>query len=454
MKIAVFGLGYVGMTAAACLCSEGHEVVGVDTSEEKIALVNSGHSPVTEPGVDDLVKMAVNKKLLVATADAAPHIGSCSMAIVCVGTPSAPDGSHNMSYIAEVTCQIANLVTDDRREPLTVVYRSTMRPGTVDELILPIFQQNLRGLTGAVEIVYNPEFLRESAAIHDYFNPPKIVVGSWDASRCKNLDELNAKLKAPVFYTGYREAEITKFVDNTFHAVKVAFANEIGRICQQLSIDANKVHEIFVSDTKLNISSNYLRPGGPFGGSCLPKDVRALQHIAADVGAHTHLVDSLLRSNEAHKHFLFDYCTRGLERNAKVLMIGLSFKANSDDLRESPNIDLARKFLQSGYQLSVYDPHVQPAKLVGQNLGYAFSNLPMILRLLITREEMESVEYDLVVDNRGWSSRFSLHGARVIDINSHASKLPLASFRNGNSKVPKTDGRTAGGTTIGDSYRL
>ena len=454
MKIAVFGLGYVGMTAAACLCREGHEVIGVDTSEEKIALVNSGQSPVTEPGVDDLVKMAVNKKLLIATLDAAPHLGSCSMAIVCVGTPSAPDGSHNMSYIAEVTRQIAGMVRGDRRKPLTIVYRSTMRPGTVDELILPIFQQSLRGLTGAIEIVYNPEFLRESVAIHDYFNPPKIVVGTWDGSPCRNLDELNATLKAPVFYTGYREAEITKFVDNTFHAVKVAFANEIGRICQQLSIDADKVHEIFVSDTKLNISQNYLRPGGPFGGSCLPKDVRALQHIAADVGAHTHLVDSLLRSNEAHKHFLFDHCTRGLERDAKVLMIGLSFKANSDDLRESPNIDLARKFLQSGYQLSVYDPHVQPAKLVGQNLGYAFSNLPMILKLLITREEMESTEYDLVVDNRGWSSRFSLNGARVIDINSHASKTQSASYRNGNSKVPKTDGRTAGGTTISDCNRL
>ncbi len=417
MKIAIFGLGYVGMTAAACLSREGHEVVGVDVSDEKIGIVNSGRSPITEPGLDELVKSAVAKKLLFATKDAVSHIGTCSMAVVCVGTPSAPDGSHNMGVIAEVTRQIAAMIGRDRREPLTIVYRSTMRPGTMEELVLPIFEEALRDRSDLVELVYNPEFLRESVAIEDYFNPPKIVIGTKDGTPSKNLDEVNRGMQAKVFYTRFREAELTKFVDNTFHAVKIAFANEVGRVCGQLGIDARKVHEIFVSDTKLNISAYYLRPGGAFGGSCLPKDVRALQHIAADVGAHTHMVDSLLRSNEAHKHFLFENCSKNLEPQAKVLMIGLSFKANSDDLRESPNIDLARKFLQAGYQLSIYDPHIQSSKLLGQNLGYAFSNLPSLRKLLVSREDMESSAYDLIVDTRGWAKRFSLTSTRVVDVN-------------------------------------
>ena len=430
MKILIFGLGYVGMTAAACLTREGHEIVGVDSNEEKVAIVNSGRSPVTEPGLDELVSAAVKDGRLLATTDAAPHVGSCAMAIVCVGTPSAPDGAHNMQFIADVSRQIARIVEPNRREPLTVIYRSTIRPGTMEGLIRPIFEQALGDhalgdCSDRVELVYNPEFLRESVAIKDFFRPPKIVIGTADGSRCRKLDEVNAKLDAPVFYTRYREAEITKFVDNSFHAVKVAFANEIGRVCGQLGIDAAKVHEIFVSDTKLNISPYYLRPGGPFGGSCLPKDVRALQHIAADVGANTYLLDSLIRSNDAHKHFLFDYCSAGLRRQAKVLMIGLSFKANSDDLRESPNIDIARKFLHAGYALSIYDPHVEPSRLLGQNLGYAYSNLPVLERLLISRQQMESTTYDLIVDTRGWAGRFALKAERVVDVNT-LSKVSCA----------------------------
>jgi GDP-mannose 6-dehydrogenase len=417
MKIAIFGLGYVGMTAAGCLSSIGHQVIGVDVSEEKVDVVNSGRSPIAEPGLEDLVSDAVKKGLLLATKDARPHIDSCSMAIVCVGTPSAPDGSHNMSYVADVSRQIASIINKNRTQPLTVVYRSTMRPGTIEDLVSPIFESIVGADADVVELVYNPEFLRESVAIRDFFNPPKIVVGTRDGRACKNLDDLNSGLTAPVFYTGYREAEITKFVDNSFHALKIAFANEVGRVCRLLDIDTRKVHEIFVSDTKLNVSAYYLRPGGAFGGSCLPKDVRALQYIASDVGANTQLVDALIRSNEAHKHFLFDTCTRDLKSGAKVLMIGLSFKAHSDDLRESPNIDLARKFLQGGYALSVFDPDVVPAKLLGQNLGYAFSNLPALSKLLISQEEMEAGDFDLVVDTRGWAGKFSLNGARVIDVN-------------------------------------
>jgi GDP-mannose 6-dehydrogenase len=417
MKIAVFGLGYVGLTGAACLAHDGHEIVGIDPNEEKVALVNAGKSPIAEPRLEDMIKAAVGKGLLSATGNAAPHINTCAMAVICVGTPSAPDGSHNMGYIAEVTRQIAGLVDRDRREPLTVVYRSTIRPGTIDELIRPVFEQTLKDRSGAIELVYNPEFLRESVAIEDYFNPPKIVIGTKDGQHCKNLDRVNANIKAPVFYTGYREAEITKFVDNTYHAVKVAFANEIGRVCSRLGISASKVHEIFVSDTKLNISPYYFRPGGPFGGSCLPKDVRALQYLAGSVGANAHVVDALIRSNEAHKDFLFEECAKGLKPDARVLMIGLAFKSDSDDLRESPNVDLARKLLQARVRLSIYDPHIDPARLLGQNMGYAFTTLPALRTLLISKQEMETEHFDLIVDMRSWSGKFALHGERIIDVN-------------------------------------
>ena len=417
MKIAVFGLGYVGMTTAACLARSGHDVIGVDVSEEKVAIVNAGNSPITEPGLDELIARAVRKGLLSATKNARGHLDDCALAIVCVGTPSAPDGSHNMSFIVEVSHQIAHLVRPARSTKLTVVFRSTVRPGTIEELVLPIFENALKGRMDRVEIVYNPEFLRESVAIEDFFNPPKIVVGTKDGERCAVLDELNATINAPTFYTTYRAAEITKFVDNTFHAVKVAFANEVGRVCEKLGISATTVHKIFVSDTKLNISPYYLRPGGAFGGSCLPKDVRALQYIASDVGANTYLVDSLLRSNDAHKNFLFENCLKAIPPGGHVLMLGLSFKEDSDDLRESPNIDLARKFLQSHVDLSIYDPQVEPSKLLGQNLGYAFSSLPALRKLLISRSTVESDSFDLVVDTRGWAKTMALRTRQVINVN-------------------------------------
>lgn len=417
MRIAIYGLGYVGLTAAGCLTKQGHSVLGIDVNEDKIAQLNGGQSPITEPGLDELLAAAVREGRLEAVQNADRRLAECDMAIVCVGTPSAPDGSHNMSYIAEVSRQIALGVDRDRAEPLTVVYRSTIRPGSVDTLIQPIFRSVLGDAMTAVELVYNPEFLRESVAIKDFFAPPKIVVGTADGKPSARMDAMNAGLNAPVFYTGYREAEFTKFVDNTFHAVKVAFANEIGRICLQLGVSARQVHEIFVSDTKLNISPYYLRPGGPFGGSCLPKDVRALQFISADVGAHTHLIDSLLRSNDSHKQYLFSHCIKDLAPGAKILMLGLAFKADSDDLRESPNIDLARKIVQAGYALSVYDPSLEPSKLIGQNLGYAYAQLPSLSDLLVDKATVEAGGFDRVIDTSGAAGGLALGAVDMVNIN-------------------------------------
>lgn len=397
MKIMIFGLGYVGFTAACCLASDGHQVVGIDVNADKVTEINRGRPPIKEPAVKELLEDALERGLIHAATDIG-DLSDFDLAIVCVGTPSVTDGSHNMSHIAEVTRQIAEKLTLDRARPLTVAYRSTFRPGTIKQLVQPIFQSHLGAdLSAAVEIVYNPEFLREAVAVRDFFNPPKIVIGTADGGRSAVMDDLHKGLDAPVFYARYEEAEFTKFVDNTWHATKVAFANEIGRLCHRMGISAKTVHEIFVSDTKLNVSAYYMRPGGAFGGSCLPKDVRALQHIANEVGAHTHLIDSLLRTNEAHKTYQVQTIMDNLAPDARVLMVGLAFKAETDDLRESPNVDIARRLLQGGFALSVYDPAIKPADLRGQNLGFAFTHLPNVGSLLVDRATAEAGPWDLIV---------------------------------------------------------
>ena len=417
MKVAIFGLGYVGSTAAGCIASQGHTVVGIDVSEAKVATINAGKTPVQEPGLDTLIAEAHAAGRLRATREIGRELDDCHIAIVCVGTPSGVDGAHNMSFIAQVTRSIAEAIDPARKTPLTVAYRSTMRPGSTDQIIMPIFRAKLgEAVNEKVELVYNPEFLREATAIKDYFEPPKIVLGTMDGQPSSNMEELHKGIEAPVFHVGIREAEITKFVDNTWHAVKVAFANEVGRVCQNLDISASQVHEIFVADTKLNISPYYTRPGGAFGGSCLPKDVRALQHIAADIGANTHLVDSLIRTNEAHKHHQFLKIAEGLEPGASVLIVGLAFKKDTDDLRESPAVDLVRKLLDAGFKVDVYDPALKPEQLVGQNLGYTFAFLPTIETLLIDKGGAESGSYDRVVATNRLIDTLSLQADDLIDV--------------------------------------
>lgn len=421
MKIAILGLGYVGCTAAGCIASQGHHVLGIDVSAAKVDTLNSGKSPVYEPGLDDLIAKARADGLLEATTEIGDKLDDCDVAVVCVGTPSGVDGAHNMSYIVQVTRAIAASIKPDRKAPLTVVYRSTMRPGTTEQMILPIFQSLIGEATDRlIELVYNPEFLREATAIEDYFNPPKIVLGTIDGVPSEKMVALHEGIDAPIFHVGIREAEITKFVDNTWHAVKVAFANEVGRVCQNIGISARQVHQIFVSDTKLNISPYYTRPGGPFGGSCLPKDVRALQHIAADTGSQTHLFDSLLRSNDAHKHHQFLQVTKDLEPGAAVLLVGLAFKADTDDLRESPAVDMARKLLDAGYALDIYDPQLKPESLVGQNLGYAYAILPSIDGLLVDKATAESRQYGVVIATNRLIKDLDIATGNIVDVSAIA----------------------------------
>lgn len=417
MKVAVFGLGYVGCTSVACIASQGHSVVGIDVNARKVEQIARGVSPIVEPGVDALLAEAHAAGRISAAERVGDALDDADIAIVCVGTPSGVDGSHNMSFVVQVTRQIAQALKPGRAAPLTVIYRSTMRPGTIDQIIAPIFRSILGdGYGKLAELVYNPEFLREASAIEDYFHPPKIVIGTADGQPSAAMTALHAGIAAPVFVTGFREAEITKFVDNSWHAVKVSFANEIGRICELLDISAAKVHEIFVSDSKLNISPYYLRPGGAFGGSCLPKDVRALQYIAAEVGGNAQLVESLIRTNEAHKHHQFTQVAKRLQPGSRVLLVGLAFKAGTDDLRESPWVDLARRLLDAGHKLHVYDPALTPEALVGQNLGYAYSYLPMFDSLLVDKVAAESGDYDLAVVTNAIARTLDLGAVPTIDL--------------------------------------
>lgn len=425
MKIIIFGLGYVGFTAACCIARQGHDVIGVDVSQRKVDEITTGIAPIVEPQVDEMLSEGLAAGRIKARTEIGDALDGADLAIVCVGTPSAADGAHNMGYVADVTRQIAQALKagPERQIPLTVAYRSTFRPGTCEGLVQPIFDSTL-GEDASVNIVYNPEFLREGSAVKDYFEPPKIVIGTRDGQPDAAMEALHAGIDAAVFHVGYREAEITKFVDNTWHAVKVAFANEVGRACLALDVSAAQVHEIFVADTKLNISPYYMRPGGAFGGSCLPKDVRALAHIAADTGTNLPLVDSLIRSNEAHKHRLFEYASEGLAPGARVLMAGLSFKAGTDDLRESPNVDLARKFLTAGFQLEIYDPAIRADMLVGANLGYAYSQLPELERLLVDQNhaqtEVGQGGYARVIINNATARQLDLDGVDTRDLGSLA----------------------------------
>jgi GDP-mannose 6-dehydrogenase len=418
MKIAIFGLGYVGLTAAGCLASQGHHVLGLDVNEHKILQLRSGQSPISEPGLDALLQRALADGLLQVESTLDDGLADRDVAIVCVGTPSAPDGAHDMSFIAEVTRQIASAASRNRVDPLTVAYRSTMKPGSIETLIMPIFEAVLGDDIGAVEVVYNPEFLRESVAVKDFFAPPKIVVGTRDGQPSAKMLALNAGITATVYHTDYRVAEFTKFADNTFHAVKVAFANELGRVCLKLGVSASKVHEIFISDTKLNISPYYMRPGGAFGGSCLPKDVRALQHMSRAVDADTFLINSLMNTNDAHKKYLYEHSVDGLNPGDKVLLIGLAFKSDTDDLRESPNVDLAVRLLEAGYALRIYDPSLNPAALIGQNLSYISAHLASVGALLVDKATAEAGGFDRVIDTTGRRGHLTLGEVDIVDIHS------------------------------------
>ena len=403
MKIVVFGLGYVGATATACLLRDGHTVIGVDVSPDKASKIEIGLSPVSEPGLDELLAAGRDAGRLSADTDVGNHLDDADIAMICVGTPSLPGGWLDLTQVCAVSAELGEALKtrDAACEALIVAYRSTMYPGAMEDVVLPVLIDAAGEDPGTrFEAVLNPEFLRESTAIQDYYAPSRVVVGERVPGATKRMLGIYDHIDAPFFELPYRTAEMVKLSDNGFHALKVVFANEIGRLALELDVDPEPLIDVFLSDTKLNISPYYLRPGGAFGGSCLPKDVRAISALAGVRGVELPVMSNVITSNEAHKRYLADRVMGHLEPGASVLLIGLTFKAETDDLRESPLIDLAEGLVGKGYDLKIYDPDLKNRELVGANLAYVQQRLPHLSRLLV--EDVDAAgDVSLVVIGKG-----------------------------------------------------
>jgi GDP-mannose 6-dehydrogenase len=380
MRISVFGLGYVGSVTSACLARDGHDVMGVDVVPAKVQLVGEGKAPVIEPKLDQLVRDAVQSGRLRATLDTAEAIRESDLSLICVGTPSHPTGKINLQFVENVCRDIAAALVDQSAYHVVVV-RSTVLPGTVQSRVIPLLEQCSGRRAGEdFGVCVNPEFLREGSAVRDYDEPSQIVIGQW-TERCGDaVHQMYQGVNAPVVRTTLMTAEMIKYVNNALHAVKVVFANEIGNLCKAHGIDGQEVMQIVCQDRKLNLSSVYLRPGFAFGGSCLPKDLRALVQDAKEHALESPLLESVLDSNHQQIWRGIQLVEQTGARNVAVL--GLSFKAGTDDVRESPVVPLVETLIGRGFQVRIYDEKVQPSQLVGANKLFLERALPHIASLM------------------------------------------------------------------------
>jgi GDP-mannose 6-dehydrogenase len=380
MNVSVFGLGYVGSVSAASFAADGHTVVGVDVNPAKVASLNEGRSPIVEKGLDELIRVNAASGRLRATTSTRDAVRETDLSLICVGTPSRKNGSLDLAYLERVAEQIGEALTEKDSYHVVVV-RSTVLPGTAHEVVIPALERTSGKRYGTgFGVTVNPEFLREGTAIHDFRNPPLTLIGHNYRSDAAPTEALYAKVNAPLIATTIRTAEMIKYASNTWHAVKVTFANEIGNLCRRMKIDSHEVMDIFCRDEKLNLSSYYLKPGFAFGGSCLPKDVRALQYRAKELDLEVPVIQSVLGSNHLQiQHALDEIVETGRKR---VGLLGFSFKAGTDDLRESPIVVLAEALLGKGYQLRIYDKNVSIARLVGANKEYINTQIPHLSSLL------------------------------------------------------------------------
>lgn len=381
MKVSIFGLGYVGTVCAGCLAKEGHEIIGVDPVRTKVQLINSGKSPIIEADIEEIIADAVKSGRLRATDDAVQAILDTDLSFVCVGTPSQINGNLDLTHVRHV-CEQLGQGLKDKTARHTVVIRSTILPGTMRRLVIPILEENSGKKAGKdFGVCNNPEFLREGSAVMDFAIPSKTVIGELDNVSGDALAALYAKLDAPLIRTDIETAEMIKYIDNSWHALKIGFANEIGNLCKSFSIDAHRAMEIFCQDKKLNISSAYLKPGFAFGGSCLPKDLRALAYSAKLHDLELPILNAILPSNELQ-------VARGLQLimekgRKRIGILGFSFKEGTDDLRESPMIEIIERLTGKGYDVRIYDKNVQVARLVGANRDFILNRIPHISRLMV-----------------------------------------------------------------------
>lgn len=398
MKISVFGLGYVGAVSAGCLANDGHTVVGVDPNPVKVDLINRGVTPIVEKDIGEMIATAVANGKLRATVDVDAAVGETDLSLICVGTPSQLNGNLDLSHVRKVCEEIGRAIKDKAAFHI-VVARSTMLPGSMANVVVPTLEMYSGKKSGKdFGVCNNPEFLREGTAVWDYYNPPKIVIGESDTRAGQALVDIYASLKAPLIRTNLETAEMVKYTDNTWHALKVAFANEIGNLCKAVGIDGHQVMDIFCQDTKLNLSSYYMKPGFAFGGSCLPKDVRALVYKARNLDLELPVINAILPSNEKQVEKGIRMITEKGKR--KIGILGFAFKAGTDDLRESPLVDVIEYLIGKGYELRIFDKNVQVASLTGANRDYILNHIPHISALMVSdMEEVMDFAETIVIGN-------------------------------------------------------
>ena len=425
MKISVIGLGYVGAVSAACLARRGHEVVGVDVNPRKVSSINDGVAPVLEPGLPEATAQAVESGRLRATLDAAEAVRATEVSLICVGTPSGSQGSLSLAALERVCADIgAALPTAQRRH--TVVVRSTVLPGTSEGTMIPALEAS-SGLVAGRDFGFavNPEYLREGSGVADFDDPEKTVIGELDPRSGDPIAEIYGDLAKTTFRVPIRVAEAAKYIDNAFHALKVGFANEVGALSVEFGIDSHQLMRIFKADRKLNISDAYLNPGFCFGGSCLPKDLRALVHRAQGSHVAVPILESVLESNEAHFRRTYELLTANGRR--RIGLLGLAFKPGTDELRESPYVELAERLIGKGYDLRIYDPSIHLPSLTGTNREYIEEHLPHLKQLLAeTADEVVEHAETCVVASRDAEVGRALAGANgrmIVDL----VRLPQAS---------------------------
>jgi GDP-mannose 6-dehydrogenase len=419
MKLSVFGIGYVGCVSAACFAREGHDVIGVDVSPTKVDIINNGKSPIVEPGIAEIISEMVGSGRLRATTDSASAVSATAISLVCVGTPSNANGSLDLRYVTRV-CQEIGAALKEKQERHVVILRSTMLPGTIEGVVVPALEEYSSKKAGTdFGVCINPEFLREGTSLEDFYSPPFTLIGADDQVTAELVRELYVGVQASVFVTPVKTAEMVKYVCNCFHALKVSFANEVGNICKPLGIDSHEVMSIFCQDSKLNLSSYYLKPGFAFGGSCLPKDLRAMNYKAKELDVETPVLGAILPSNKLQVERAIDLIIRNGKK--RVGVFGLSFKAGTDDLRESPMVTVIETLIGKGYELLIYDRDVSLARLFGANKEYIEREIPHIAQLMRGSIEEVLEGADVVVIGNKSKEFLSLpdilrDGQQIIDL--------------------------------------
>jgi GDP-mannose 6-dehydrogenase len=380
MRLSIFGLGYVGCVSAACFAKEGHDVLGVDVSPVKVGIINEGRSPIVEVGINELINEMVTSGKLKATTDASEAVANSDVSLVCVGTPSNANGSLDFTYVKRV-CEEIGAAVAKKSQSHTIIIRSTMLPGTMDAVVVPAIESSSGKKKGfGFDVCFNPEFLREGSSLKDFYSPPFTLIGAETEDVAAKAGGLYSGVKAPLYTVSVKAAEMVKYACNCFHALKVSFANEIGNICKGLSIDSHEVMDVFCHDTKLNLSPYYLKPGFAFGGSCLPKDLRALSYKSKELDLETPVLSAILQSNRRQIERAIEMVLATKKKRIGVL--GFSFKAGTDDLRESPMVTLIETLIGKGMELVIYDRDVSLARLFGANKDYIEREIPHISQLM------------------------------------------------------------------------